>query len=98
MDQQKPTQNFLEEFKDNLVDGSVPKHRDASSSSHDSSEPRAKVVSVKHSFLYSLPEGPKLQYLHGTKITRSSGRRRTGTVVPRAEILGDLRKVDHSPK
>ena len=37
-----------EEFKDNLVNESVPEHRDASSSSHElPSEPRAKVVSGK---------------------------------------------------
>ena len=45
---------------ENLVDESVPEHRDASSSSHElPTEPRAKVVRGKHS-LYSLPEGPKL--------------------------------------
>ena len=39
-----------EEFKENLVDDSVPEHRDASSSSQKlPSEPRAKVVSGKHS-------------------------------------------------
>ena len=54
---------WLEEFKDNLVDESVPEHRDASSSSHElPEEPRAKVVSGEHS-IFSLPEGPKLPYL-----------------------------------
>ena len=40
---------WLEEFTENLVDDSVPEHRDAPSSSRESSsEPRAKVVSAKH--------------------------------------------------
>ena len=55
---------WLQEFRHGLVDESVPEHRDASSSSHELlSEPRAKLVSGKHSFFYSLPEGPKLRYL-----------------------------------
>ena len=51
----------LEEFKDILVDESVPEHRDASSSSHElPSESRAKVVSGEHSiFTHFL----KLKYL-----------------------------------
>ena len=54
---------WLEEFKDNLVDDSVPEHLDASSSSHKlSTEPRAKLVSREHNII-SLPEGPKLRYL-----------------------------------
>ena len=42
---------WLEEFTENLVDDSVPEHRDgpASSSRESSTEPRGKVVSVKHS-------------------------------------------------
>ena len=39
------TGEWLEEFKGNLVDESVPEHRHASSSSHElPSEPRAQVV------------------------------------------------------
>ena len=54
---------WLEEFKDNLADESVPEHREASCSSQElPSEPRAKVVSGKKAFP-SLPEGPKLRYL-----------------------------------
>ena len=48
---------WLEKFKDNLADESVPEHRDASSSSHElPSEPRAKVVSGKHSIFTHLPK------------------------------------------
>ena len=54
----------LEEFKDNLVDESVPEHRDAPSSSHDlPSEPRAKVVSGKHRIYIHFPKRPKLRHL-----------------------------------
>ena len=77
MDQQKPkTQNknddneevrrpeWLEEFKENLVDESVPEHRDASSSSHElPSESRAKVVSEHSIFTLLTSRRPKLRYL-----------------------------------
>ena len=44
---------WLEEFKEHLVCGSVPQHRDGSSSSHElQSEPRAKVVSGKPSVFF----------------------------------------------
>ena len=43
---------WLQEFRYGVVDESVPEHRDASSSSHEShSESRAKVVSGKHIFI-----------------------------------------------
>ena len=46
----------LQEFKDNLVDESVPEHRDTSSSSHElPSEPRETVVSGKHSIFTHFP-------------------------------------------
>ena len=55
---------WLQEFRHGLRDESVPSHRDASSFSHELlSGPRAKVVSGKHKWLYSLPEGPTLRYL-----------------------------------
>ena len=55
---------WLEEFKENLVDDSVPEHRDASSSSHELlSEPRVKKwYPVSIAFLLT-SEGPKLRYL-----------------------------------
>ena len=54
-----------EEFKDNLVDESVPEHRDASSFffRESLSELRAQVVSGKHSIFTHFPEGPKLRCL-----------------------------------
>ena len=45
---------WQQKFRHGLVDESVPEHRDASSSSHELlSEPRAKVVSGKHSIWYA---------------------------------------------
>ena len=86
---------WLEEITENLVDDSVSEHRDApaSSSRELSSEPRAKVVSGKHSIFYSLPEGPKLRHLL-ENTNYAPCRKRTGTVVPRAELFGDLIAAD----
>ena len=46
-------------------------------------------------YLYSLPERPKLRDLPEEKITRVPCRRRIGGAVPRAEIFGDLITADH---
>ena len=55
---------WLQEFRQNLVDDRVPEHRDshASSSHEPSSEPRRSVALGKQC-LYSLPERPKLRDL-----------------------------------
>ena len=57
--------NGWEEFKENLVDESVPEHRDApaSSSRESASELRGKVVSGKTQYFISLPEGPELRHM-----------------------------------
>ena len=87
---------WIEELRENLVDDSVPAHRDARASSPESSsEPQGKVVSGKPQHLYSLPEGPNCDICVGTKITKAPCRRRTGGVVPRAENVGDLITADH---
>ena len=76
---------WLEEFKENLVDDSVPEHRDVPTPSHElSSEPRAKVVSGKHSIFTHFPKDRNCDICLRTKITRAPCRKRTGTVVPRA--------------
>ena len=60
-----------QEFKHGLVDESVPEHRDASSSSHQLPlEPRAKVVSGKHSILIHFPKDRNCDICLRTKITR----------------------------
>ena len=78
------------------MDESVPEHRDAPSSPHElPSEPRAKVVSGKHSIFTHFPKDRNCDVCLRTKITRASCRRRTGTVVPRAEIFGYSITADH---
>ena len=67
-------------------------YRDTSSSSHElPSESRAKVEpgSGKHIVFSHFPKDPNCEICMRTKITRASCRRRTGTVVPRAENCGD---------
>ena len=79
------------------MDESVPAHRDApgSFSRESSSDPQGKVVSGKHRIHTHFPKDRNCDICLRTKITRASCRRRTGTVVPRAEIFGDLITADH---
>ena len=96
VDQLQDVPDWLQEFRHGLVDKSVPEHRDASSSSHQlPSEPRAKVVSGKHSIFIHFYEDRNWDICLRTKIRRASCTKRTGTVVPRAEIFGDLITADH---
>ena len=53
------------------------------------------MVSCKHSVFTHLPNDRNCDICLRTKITRASCRRRTGTVVPRAENFGDLITADH---
>ena len=89
--------DWLQEFRENLVDercpteprgNPAPKDRDTSSSSNElPMESRAKVDpgSGKHSVYTNFPKHPTCDICLKRKITRSSCRRRTGTVLPRAE-------------
>ena len=87
-DQLRDVPDWLHEFKHGLVDESVPEHRDATSSSHElPSEPRAKVVSGKHNIFTHFPKDRDCDTCSRTKITRASCRKRTVTVVPRAELF-----------
>ena len=91
--------DWLQEFRENLVDESVPtesrrnpshENRDTSSSSHElPMESRRKVErgSGKHSIYTHFPKDPNCDICLKTKITGASCRRRAGTVVPRAENL-----------
>ena len=68
---------WLQEFRHGLVNESVPEHRDASSSPRElPSEPRAKVVSGKHSVFTHLPKDRNCDICLRTKITKASCRRR----------------------
>ena len=99
--------DWLQVFRENLVDerspleprsNPEPGYRDTSSSSHElPMESRAKVESGSgtHSVYTHFPKDPNCDICLKTKITRSSCRRRTGTVVPRAEHFGDLITADH---
>ena len=64
---------WLEESKENLVDESVPAHRDApaSSSRGSASEPRAKLVSGKHSSHIHIPKDRNCDICMRTNMTRA---------------------------
>ena len=85
---------WLHAFRENLVDDSVPEHRDASSSSRElPTEPRAKVEpgsGGKHSIFTHFPKDRNCDICLKSKTTRASCRRRSGIVVPRTENFGDL--------
>ena len=84
---------WLEEFTDNLEDTEVPS---PANTSHDpDSERPAKVVSRKHSIFTHFPKDQNCEVCKRTKITRAPCRKRTGDVVPRAEIFGDLITAEH---
>ena len=53
------------------------------------------MVPGKHSIHTHFPKDRNCDICLRTKITRASWRRRTGTVVPRAENFGDLITADH---
>ena len=99
--------DWLQEFRENLVDESTSTEpwgnpeqgsQDTSKSSHElPMEPQAKLEtgSGKHSVYTHFPKDPNWDICSKTKITRASCRRHTGTVVPRAELFGDLITADH---
>ena len=80
---------WLQEFRENLVDDQVPVHGDShASSSHDVSlEPIFKRCEDlgKHSVYTQFPEDRTFQICKMTKITRAPCRRRNGEAVPRAD-------------
>ena len=96
---------WLQEFRENLVDESVPEFHGArvpvlsdshASSSHEPSlEPLRRVVSGNHSIYIHFPKDRNCKICSRTKITRAPCRRRIGGVVPRAENFGDLITADH---
>ena len=84
---------WLQEFRENLVDDRVPEHRDshASSSPEPSLEPTPtrSVDLGKHSVYTHFPKDRNCGICQRTKITRAPCRR------PRAENFGDLITADH---
>ena len=90
---------WLQEFKENLVDDEIPEHGDShASSSHEVSlEPTFKRREDlgKHSVYTHFPKDRNCEICQRTKITRAPCRRRNGGAVPRAENFGDLITADH---
>ena len=90
---------WLQEFRENLVDEEIPVHGDShASSSHEASlEPTFKRREDlgKHSVYTHFPKDRNCEICKRTKITRARCRRRNGEAVPRAEQFGDLITADH---
>ena len=88
---------WLQEFRENLVDDRVPERRDShASSSHEPSlEPMRSVDLGKHSVYTHFPKDRNCGICQRTKITRAPCRRRIDGVVLRAENFGDLITADH---
>ena len=90
---------WLQEFRENLVDDEIPEHGDShASSSHEASlEPTTKRREDlgKHNVHTHFPKDRNCEICQRTKITRAPCRRRNGGAVPRAENFGDLLTADH---
>ena len=88
---------WLQEFRENLVDDRVPEHRDshASSSHEPSAEPTRSVDLGEHSVEIHFPKDRNCEICQRTKVTRLPCRRSIGGAVPRAENVGDLITADH---
>ena len=90
---------WLQEFRENLVDDEIPVHGDShASSSHEASlEPTTKRREDlgKHSVHTHFPKDRNCEICQRTKITRAPCRIRVARVVRRAENFGDLITADH---
>ena len=90
---------WLQEFRENLVDDEIPLQggSHASSSHEASSEPVAKRREDlgKHNVHNHFPKDRNCEICKRTKITRAPCRRRKGEAVPRADNFGDLITADH---
>ena len=90
---------WLQEFRENMVDDEIPVHGDShASSSHEASlEPlfKRREDLGKHSVYTHFPKDRNCEICERTKITRTPCRRRNSGAVPRAENFGDLITADH---
>ena len=88
---------WLQEFRENLVDERVPQRRDShASSSHELSlEPTRSADMGKHSGYTHFLKDRNCEICQRTKITRAPCRRRIGRIIPRAENFGGLITADH---
>ena len=85
---------WLQEFRENLVDDEIPLQGDShASSSHETSlEPiyMRREELGKHNVHTHFPKDRNCEICKRTKITRAPCRRRKGEAVPRADNFGDL--------
>ena len=90
---------WLQEFRENLVDDEIPLQggSHASSSYEVSLEPTTKRREdlCKHNVHTHFPKDRNCEICQRTKITRAPCRRRKGEAVPRADNFGDLITADH---
>ena len=90
---------WLQEFREILVDDEIPVHGDShASSSHEVSlEPlfKRREDLGKDSVQTHFPKDRNCEICQRTKITRAPCRRRIGGAVPRADKFGDLITADH---
>ena len=90
---------WLQEFRENMVDDEIPEHGDSHvSSSHEASlEPvfKRREDLCKHSVKTHFPKDRNCEICKRTKITKAPCRRRNGGAVLRAENFGDLITADH---
>ena len=90
---------WLQEFREKLVDDRVPQHRDSHASfSHEVSLESAHARSAdlgKHSVYTHFTKDRNCEICQRTKITSAPCRRRIGGAVLRAENFGDLITADH---
>ena len=90
---------WLQEFRENLVDDEIPLQGGShASSSHEVSlEPTTKRREDlgKHNVHTHFPKDRNCEICKRTKITRAPCRRRKGEAVPRADNFGDLITADH---
>ena len=90
---------WLQEFREILVDDEVPVHGDSHANSfHEVSlEPifKRREDLGKHSVDTHFPKDRNCEICTSTKITRAPCRTRNGGAVPRAENFGDLITADH---
>ena len=94
-DDKKDADDPLEDFTDNPEDTEVPAPAHISQDSVSEHPPIVVTKLRKHSIYTHFPKDPNCGVCLRTKITKASCRRRVCTVVPRAEILGDLITADH---
>ena len=90
---------WLQEFRENLVDDEIPLQGGShASSSHEASlEPIVKRREDlgKHNVHTHFPKDRNCEICKRTKITRAPCRRRKGEAVPRVDNFGDLITADH---